>query len=395
MYPRTEYEMTEEDLATLQAAFKPVPYMIIGGQPPASQQENANRAWEALGKKMGFDFMTVRPFEGKGPRSFMAVPSETEEAKAERVAAVERERDIAEIGQLETEIAAKEARLHALKSKIIIIIAAVLLASTAHAQTYGPYPEQTYTTCGNPAATTAVELVHGGGDYWGDYTTAPNPQICSYLAANGFYVMSTNYRLATVAGQEYPTQGQDVQMGIRYLRSQGFKRVVVVGWSAGGLNALIAELATGTIINPATDPLDEAHVDSHVSSLPDATVTISAVTDLSSGVPAAMEPALTRGMASSMSWAVQAATASPVTYVRAGNPPLLMFHGINDPIVAPIQMTEFVDAIRAIGGTAKPVWTNGGHVFLGLTPTEQNVVLRQVAACVAGASLCVPRASQP
>lgn len=117
MYPRTEYEMTEEDLATLLAAFKPVPMIMVGGEYPPSQQENANRAWAALGKKMGFDFMTVRPYEGKGQRSFTAVPSETEEAKAERVAAVERERDLAEISTLETEITAKQIRLEALKSR--------------------------------------------------------------------------------------------------------------------------------------------------------------------------------------------------------------------------------------------------------------------------------------
>lgn len=66
-----EYEMTQEDLDVLLNAMKPVPYMIIGGAAPRSQQENANNAWKALGEKMGFDYMTARP-NGKGDRFFTA-----------------------------------------------------------------------------------------------------------------------------------------------------------------------------------------------------------------------------------------------------------------------------------------------------------------------------------
>lgn len=67
-----DYEMTQEDLDVLLDAMKPVPYMIIGGVAPRSQQENANAAWKALGEKMGFDYMTVRP-NGKGDRFFTAM----------------------------------------------------------------------------------------------------------------------------------------------------------------------------------------------------------------------------------------------------------------------------------------------------------------------------------
>ena len=55
MYPRTNYEMSEEDLKELLEACKPVPYMVFGGIAPRSPEQNANDAWERLGKKMGFD----------------------------------------------------------------------------------------------------------------------------------------------------------------------------------------------------------------------------------------------------------------------------------------------------------------------------------------------------
>ena len=51
MYPRTNYEMTEDDLKAILDACKPVPCMMVGSYTPSSPQENANRAWAVLGEK--------------------------------------------------------------------------------------------------------------------------------------------------------------------------------------------------------------------------------------------------------------------------------------------------------------------------------------------------------
>ena len=85
MYPRVNYEMTEEDLKEILAACKPVPMIMLQCGTPPSPQENANRAWGKLGEKMGFDSDTVQPIEGKGNRFFTAIPSETETQKEERL----------------------------------------------------------------------------------------------------------------------------------------------------------------------------------------------------------------------------------------------------------------------------------------------------------------------
>ena len=112
MYPRTDYEMTADDLIRLQEAFKPVPYMVIGGHEPRSQQENANDAWAELGGRMGFDHMTVRPIAGKGVRFFSAVPSENETQRAERIAREHEAAKQSEIARLKSEIADRQSRLH-------------------------------------------------------------------------------------------------------------------------------------------------------------------------------------------------------------------------------------------------------------------------------------------
>lgn len=78
---RKEFEMTEDDYKTLMESCKPVPYMVVGGHAPRSPQENANDAWQLLGAKMGFDYMTVRP-NGKGDRHFTAEVIEAEKTSA-------------------------------------------------------------------------------------------------------------------------------------------------------------------------------------------------------------------------------------------------------------------------------------------------------------------------
>ncbi len=69
---RKNFEMTVVQLEKLLEASKPVPYMIFGGREPSSPQENANRAWGELGKEMGFDPMTVKPFGNGNQRMFSA-----------------------------------------------------------------------------------------------------------------------------------------------------------------------------------------------------------------------------------------------------------------------------------------------------------------------------------
>ena len=69
---RKEFEMTEQNLAGILEACKPVPMIMLQCGMPSSPQENANRAWKQLGEKYGFDYMTVEP-SGKGQRFFSAV----------------------------------------------------------------------------------------------------------------------------------------------------------------------------------------------------------------------------------------------------------------------------------------------------------------------------------
>jgi beta-phosphoglucomutase-like phosphatase (HAD superfamily) len=117
MYPRVNYEMTEEDLKELLDACRPTPVMKIGSYTGSSPQENANRAWRKLGEKYGFDFMTVRPIQGKGQRFFSAVPTETKEQREERERKEKEEKRQGEILTIEQQITGLQKRLEELKKQ--------------------------------------------------------------------------------------------------------------------------------------------------------------------------------------------------------------------------------------------------------------------------------------
>lgn len=73
MSARSEFELTEEQLAVLLDASKPTMAILIGGVSPPTPQQNANAAWRRLADEMGFDWSTVQAVAGKGDRFFTAV----------------------------------------------------------------------------------------------------------------------------------------------------------------------------------------------------------------------------------------------------------------------------------------------------------------------------------
>ena len=51
-------------------------YIVVGGVGPRSQQENANDAWRAVAKELGFIWDTVQPY-GSDPHNFTAEAAPT------------------------------------------------------------------------------------------------------------------------------------------------------------------------------------------------------------------------------------------------------------------------------------------------------------------------------
>lgn len=72
---KQKYRMSDEQLAKLLDACKPVPYMIIGDYLPRAPQQNANDAWHYLGQEMGFDGDTAEDAGTGDVHDFIAEPT--------------------------------------------------------------------------------------------------------------------------------------------------------------------------------------------------------------------------------------------------------------------------------------------------------------------------------
>ena len=69
---RKEFEMDDKQFKRILDACKPIPYLVFGGVEPRSPQDNANAAWAAIGKELGFEPLTVKAIEGKDMKFFTA-----------------------------------------------------------------------------------------------------------------------------------------------------------------------------------------------------------------------------------------------------------------------------------------------------------------------------------
>lgn len=69
------FEMTDDDLAKIMAAIhraQSTPLVALHCGMPQSPQEAANEAWCELGRRLGFDGMTVKPAGSGGMKCFTA-----------------------------------------------------------------------------------------------------------------------------------------------------------------------------------------------------------------------------------------------------------------------------------------------------------------------------------
>jgi acetyl esterase/lipase len=266
--------------------------------------------------------------------------------------------------------------------KFILSIVLCLASGSVFAATgsYGPYPEQTYETCGDPTSTVAVAVMHGGWDTSGSFDNPPVRKICKYLGQRKVWVVAFNYRLAKTDGQGWPAAWQDAQLVVRWLKSKNYKRVGLIGVSAGAYNALGSMLSGRTIVWPATDPKREALQYLGTSSLPAFAVVISPFSDLSDpSMPASVTAYLTKDVARiGISQTAANNLASPVTYARPDTRPLLLVHGTADTVVPVAQTKALYSELANLGAHVDYIETPGGHVFERLNEAQQLSILKTI-----------------
>src|SRR3974390_1596957 len=206
-------------------------------------------------------------------------------------------------------------------------------------------------------------FVHGAGLTAGDKGYL-NPTFLNALARAGFAVASLNYRLATgslnyqfAPSYPFPAQIQDVKCGIRYLRAhaQAYDinpdQIFAFGTSYGGMLVTLAALTGG-------------HSNFDVGPYVTTSSAITAAVDM-------FGPADLPGWISSQSFHIAFASnranlvvASPVHYVTANAPPILIVQGTADTPVPESQSAELHQKLSAFGDQTQLILVQHmGHMF--------------------------------
>jgi len=221
-----------------------------------------------------------------------------------------------------------------------------------------------------------IILLHGGGWRAGDrsefYSGMPG------MAKLGWECAAIQYRLAPK--HKYPAQIEDVRSAVAFLRANAKKynidadRIGVVGGSAGGHLALLLALAPDKEGKPAAGIR--------------AVVSLAGPTDFSTwhvgndGKKELTEKELDGLIADFLGTADRTAAvmkeASPVTYVRKGNPPVLSLQGAQDTAVPPQQAQELHRALKQAGVTEKLVIYDGeGHGLKGENANKSSLEMME------------------
>jgi acetyl esterase/lipase len=236
------------------------------------------------------------------------------------------------------------------------------------------------TTVRGPAP--AAVYVHGGSWVSGDYDTGGFiiNSIGPALTAKGFVVVSLNYRLGPK--QHWPDQIVDVKCAIRYLRANAKRfhidKSAIGAWgqSAGGhLVALLGTARKSVGWDVGAYPAQSSGVQAVVDMAgPSDLLTMG---DQGAAVLVAESFISLLGDVPSRQIGADLKKASPVSYVRKGDPPFLILDSNNDEIVYP-QQSEELAWYLGIAGVPHELLTvhNGGHEFdtVGQVPSEAGVI---------------------
>ncbi len=196
-----------------------------------------------------------------------------------------------------------------------------------------------------------VVFIHGGAFRAGDKRSGW-PMIARLVTSGEYAGASVGYRLSGEI--TWPAQIHDCKAAIRWLRANAKKynvdpdRIGVIGTSAGG--HLVAMLGTSGSVAELEGKIG-AHTD--VSSRVSCVVDEFGPTDflaLYGGHSLSPDNPEAQLIGGSLGGNPEAArSASPITFVSAGDPPFLVIHGTKDPAVNFNQSERFVEALKKAG----------------------------------------------
>jgi acetyl esterase/lipase len=225
-----------------------------------------------------------------------------------------------------------------------------------------------------------IVYIHGGAWRGGSKNEMP----LKGLVEAGSPCVSVEYRLSTAA--KFPAQAHDIKAAIRYLRAEAknlkidASKIVVAGSSAGGHLAAVIGVSNGV-------KELEGDLGSHTDQSSDVQGIISffggsdLTTILNQSTPKALEmrvPALELLLGGKPDEQKDLARlASPVFHVDKNDPPLLLFHGDQDPQMPVNQSLELEGAYEKAGAKVRLKIVHGaGHGGKVFYEPEQMAIVK-------------------
>ncbi len=211
-------------------------------------------------------------------------------------------------------------------------------------------------------------IIHGGGWTGGDKGAAREQNIGTTLASQGYVCMSINYLLQPKDGPRiWPRNLHDCKTAVRWLRANAERfqldteHIGVIGGSAGGHLALMVGLTdTASGLDPA-GPYGEH------------SCAVQAVIDLYG--PIADTPKWTAALvapdAPNVTELIRQVT--PLSYVDAQDPPVMIMHGTADTTVAVRDSEVMYEALKKVGSQHKLVIVPGAPHTFHLQPKQQDL----------------------
>lgn len=191
-----------------------------------------------------------------------------------------------------------------------------------------------------------VLLVHGGG--WHSGKREHMASFAGALVAAGYAAFTVDYRL--VPQSRFPAQLDDVRQALDWLQANAASlnvdrtRIAVWGYSAG---AHLASLLALTTQDPVVRAIVAGGLPADLVALQDHEL----VTELLGSPRASLREEQFRA-------------ASPLAHVKAGAPPMFLFHARWDRIIPPQQALDLQSALEAARVPNELVWLEGrGHVL--------------------------------
>jgi acetyl esterase/lipase len=199
--------------------------------------------------------------------------------------------------------------------------------------------------------------IHGGG--WRRFNkTEYGLRNANAFTRDGYVVVSPDYVLSAPGSPTWPVNFEDVQAAVRWVRSNASalninpNEIVAEGESAGAnLAALLGTYSTQDSGNG-------------VSAAVDAVVAVSTPTDLTTLYSKSRYAGYAAAQFLGGSPAQVPANyiaASPIDHVSPDDPPMLVIHGRQDPLIPVSQSEEMQAALTAAGVRNELLLVNGGH----------------------------------